>query len=44
MSTCYHYLNLLCPVCGKSVDPYHNVLDFKRKKRVCMGCEEKRTV
>jgi hypothetical protein len=20
--TCYHYLNSVCPICGKSVSPY----------------------
>lgn len=34
--TCYHYLNLYCPICGKPIDSQNYVLYNKQK--ICLDC------
>ena len=37
--SCYHYLNFLCPVCGKQTSPYRYAI--KDGKKYHLECEEK---
>lgn len=37
-STCYHFLNSVCPICGKVIDYYFYTI--RNGEKICLDCRD----